>query len=70
VRGIDEIWAADLVYMQHYDKFNEGYKYLSTVIDVLSKYAWVRTQRSKSGKDVALAFKDMMDRGKKSPRLV
>jgi transposase InsO family protein len=80
VRGIDEIWAADLVDMQHYDKFNDGYKYLLTVIDVFSKYAWVRPLRSKSGNDVALAFKDIMDGtrtvpevtvgGKRSPRLV
>jgi transposase InsO family protein len=56
--------------MQHYDKFNDGYKYLLTVIDVFSKYAWVRPLRSKSGNDVASAFKDIMDGGKRSPRLV
>jgi hypothetical protein len=54
--------------MQHYDKFNDGYKYLLTVIDIFSKYAWVRPLRSKSGNDVALTLKEMIV--KRSPRLV
>jgi hypothetical protein len=64
------IWAADLVDMQHYDKFNDGYKYLLTVLDVFNKYAWVRPLWSKLGHDVASAFKDIMDMSKRSPRLV
>jgi hypothetical protein len=55
--------------MQHCDKSNYGYKYVLTVIDVFSKYAWVRPIRSKSGSDVASAFKDIMDGSKRSPRL-
>jgi hypothetical protein len=27
-RGIDQIWAVDLIDMQHYAKYNDGYKYL------------------------------------------
>ena len=38
VNDIDEIWAADLVDMQSFSKFNNGIKYLLMVIDVFSKY--------------------------------
>ena len=34
VNGIDTIWAADLVDMKSFSKFNRGVKYLLTVIDV------------------------------------
>ncbi|XP_065665405.1 uncharacterized protein LOC136086839 [Hydra vulgaris] len=40
VNGIDEIWAADLVDMQSFSKFNDGLKYLLMVIDVFSKHGW------------------------------
>ena len=36
--GIDKIWAADLVEMQKYSRWNKGVKYLLMVIDVFSKY--------------------------------
>ena len=39
--GIDEIWAADLVEMQKYSKWNKGFKYLLMVIDIFSKYGWI-----------------------------
>ena len=40
--GIDEIWAADLVEMQKFSKWNKGVKYLLMVIDVFSKYGWIK----------------------------
>ena len=41
VNGKDEQWQADLVDMQQEAEENDGYKYLLTVIDVLSKHACV-----------------------------
>ena len=38
----------DLVDLQKLAKYNKGYKYLLTVIDVLSKFAWVEPLKSKS----------------------
>ena len=37
-KGIDQIWAVDLIDMQHYAKYNDGYKYLLAVIDIFSKF--------------------------------
>ena len=55
--GIDKIWAADLVDMQAFTKFNCGIKYLLTVIDVFSKYGWFIPLKDKTGKSVASALK-------------
>ena len=38
----------DMVDLQKLAKYNKGYKYLLTVIDVLSKYARVEPYKSKS----------------------
>jgi hypothetical protein len=40
VGAIDEQWEVDLVIMDSISKYNNGIKYILTVIDVLSKYAW------------------------------
>ena len=43
VMGMDHQWVADLVDMQNLSKYNRGTKYLLTVVDALSKYAWAQT---------------------------
>jgi len=59
VNGIDKIWAADLVEMQAFSKFNRGVRYLLTVIDVFSKFRWLLPLKDKTGKSVADAFKEI-----------
>lgn len=49
VARIDDQWEADLVDMQEFSSRNCGYKYILTVIDCFSKYAWVRPLKSKTG---------------------
>ena len=58
--GIDEIWAADLVEMQKFSKFNKGIKYLLMVIDVFSKYGWIRGLKNKKTETVSKAFDDIL----------
>jgi len=45
-------------------KENDGYKYLSTVIDVFSKYGWMILLKNKTGKAVALALKNILNHRK------
>ena len=59
VNGIDKIWAADLVEMQSFSKFNRGVRYLLTVFDAFSKYGWMLPLKGKTGKSVADAFKEI-----------
>ena len=50
VGSMDEEWEADLVIMDSLCKANKGYNYILTVIDVLSKYAWVEPIKTRSEK--------------------
>ena len=52
VFGRDEQWQMDLVDMQKLSKWNKGYKYMLTVIDVFSKVAWAEPLKTKSTKDM------------------
>lgn len=62
VRGFDETWQADLVEMQPYSRENKGFRYMLTVIDVFSKFAWAIPVKSKTGKDVTAAMKSILDK--------
>jgi len=61
VKGIDDIWQIDLVEMLPYSKVNGGQKYILTVIDVLSKYAWAVPVKDKTGKSVTAAMQTVFD---------
>jgi hypothetical protein len=50
VSGIDDQWESDLVDVHEIAHLNKGYTFLLTVIDVLSKYAWVVPLKNKTGK--------------------
>ena len=56
VKGIDQIWSADLVNMNAFSNDNLGVKYLLTIIDVFSKYAWIMPLKTKTGKAITEAF--------------
>lgn len=64
VKGIDDLFQADLVEMIPYAKVNKGYKYLLTVIDVFSKFAWAQPVKSKSGEDVSSAMLKILQSGR------
>ena len=65
VYHIDEIWAADLVEMQQFSKWNKGYRYLLMVIDVFSKYGWIVPLKDKKGESVTKAFSEIFKEGRK-----
>uniref|UniRef100_W5LXP4 Integrase catalytic domain-containing protein n=1 Tax=Lepisosteus oculatus TaxID=7918 RepID=W5LXP4_LEPOC len=50
------LWQADLVDMREYSEFNDGFCYILTCIDMLSKYAWAVPLKTKSGGAVTGAF--------------
>ena len=67
VNHIDEIWSADLVFMDKLSKWNKGFKYLLTVIDVFSKFAWVVPLKDKKGSSITTAFADIIKKYKRKP---
>ena len=69
VKGVDEIWAADLVEMGRFSDWNKGIKYLLMVIDVFSKFGWIEPLQNKKGETVAAAFEKIFKLGRQ-PRLL
>jgi hypothetical protein len=57
VHAIDQQWQADLVDLSSLQKYNQGFRYLLTCIDILSKYAWAIPLKTKQGEDIVNAFK-------------
>ena len=56
LREINETYQIDLVDMQTYSDVNRGFKYLLTVIDVFSEYAWAIPIKNKSAEEVTKAM--------------
>ncbi|GFX44079.1 uncharacterized transposon-derived protein F54H12.3 [Trichonephila clavipes] len=48
--GVNELWQSDLVDLQKISRFNRGYRYLLTIIDVMSRYLRAFFFRSKTKK--------------------
>ena len=59
----DNIWNADLITMPQED----GYKYILTVLDGYTRYAWCVPLKNKKGETVVNAFKDIMKKSKRKP---
>ena len=66
---MDEEWEADLVIMDSISKANKGCNYILTVIDVLSKFAWVEPIKTKSGENLVKAFEKICKRGRQQEKL-
>lgn len=69
LKGIDDLWQADLIELGEYSKDNKGYKFVLTVIDCFSKFAWARPILSKSSSDVCNAFENILNTGRKPKNL-
>lgn len=68
VRGYDDLWQADLVEMCSYGRYNKGYNYILTVINVMSKYAWAIPLKTKNGSEVAKALSKIFHESARSPK--
>ena len=68
--GIDEIWTADLIILnrQEYVKQNDSYKYILTVMDLFTRYAWVRVTKNKDKQTIADAFEDIIKTSRRPPQ--
>jgi Integrase core domain/Chromo (CHRromatin Organisation MOdifier) domain len=67
--NIDQQWQADLVEMIPYENVNDGYRYILTIIDLFSRYAWAEPLKDKTGNEVAAAFRHVFAHGRKPQRL-
>ena len=69
VSNVEDQWQADLADMQLLARHNRGYRYILTVIDIMSRYAWARPLKSKQGAEVAAAFQSIF-REKRIPKRI
>ncbi|CAF1130418.1 unnamed protein product [Brachionus calyciflorus] len=57
--GINDLYQADLVDVSNISKENRGYKFLLTVIDVFSKFAWVKPIKNKTSESIRQALTEI-----------
>ena len=53
----DETWSADLIDKSSLSQYSNNYKFLLTVIDIFTKYAWSIRLKNKSGLSITNVFK-------------
>ena len=63
-KGIGYQWEADLADLGSVQKYNDGFRYLLTCLDVFSKYAWAIPLKNKTGTMVS-AFKTILSSNRK-----
>ena len=65
VSGMDHQWQADLMDVSKLKQANKGVTFLLTVIDILSKMAWVEPLKDKTGMSLVKAFQTIIKKGRK-----
>lgn len=64
LKGINDLYQADLVEMIPYSRFNKGYKYILTIINCFTKVADALPLKDKSSKSVVSAMKTFLLKNK------
>ena len=65
----DETWSADLIDKSFPTKCKNNYKFILTVIDIITKYAWAIPLKNKSGLSITNGFKTILSEGQKVHRV-
>ena len=69
VTGIDDQWEMDLMDMVLYEKENDNVRYVLLIIDVFSKFIWLRALKNKTGMEVKEAIRDVLKSNRKPSRV-
>lgn len=67
LKGIDDLWQADLIDMSNIKIFNKSYTFILVVIDCFSKYAWTVPLKTKSKEEVTNAFQEVLQNSQRHP---
>ena len=70
VNGIDHLWQVDLSDVSAIKKYNDNHRFLLFVIDVFSKYAWVRLLKDKTGATLTKTMKKILETTGRRPLYV
>ena len=66
----DECWSIDLIDRSSLSKYNKNYKFIFTIIDNHTKYAWATPLKDKSGKSTTTALKSLIEKEKRKPHKI
>ena len=66
----DECWSIDLIDRSNLSKYNKNYKFIFTIIDNHTKYAWAIPLKDKSGKSTTTALKGLIEKEKRKPHKI
>ena len=65
----DETWSADLIDKSSLSKYTNNYKFILTVIDIFTKYAWAIPLKNKSDLSITKGFKIILSKDRKPEKL-
>jgi transposase InsO family protein len=66
--GLDDVWAMDLADMNEFKADNDNIRYILTVIDCFSRYAWAVPLKNKTGDEVLNALIKIIEKSGREPR--
>ena len=65
VSGIGDQWDADLIDFSRVSKNNKGVGYILVIIDIFSRFLWLRPLKTKTGLNAAKAFEKVFLEGRR-----
>ena len=66
----DECWSIDSIDRTSLSKYNKNYKFIFTIIDNHTKYAWAIPLKDKTGTSTTTAFKSLLETSKRKPHKI
>lgn len=70
INNIYSLYEADLIDLSVHSNQNDGFKFILTVIDVFSKYAFAIPMKNKNAQTVCKAFRTIIDTSGHTPKTV
>ena len=71
VKHVDDCWGIDLLDMIDYGvSNNKGYRYIQTIIDNFSKFAWTTPLKNKYAQTIEDDFANIIKESKHKPHLL
>lgn len=67
LKGIDDLWQADLIDLKRFKKTNNGFTFVLIVMDCFSKFAWVVPVKTKTKSEIATAFINIITLSRRQP---
>lgn len=68
IKGLFDLYQADLCEIGPYAKENDGYRYILVVINCFSKYLWAYPLKTKTGREVAEVMKKIFENSSTPPK--